>query len=112
MMELMECDEIIQDQLKQGVIETAPPNPTKKEFYISHKKVAKQDAESTKLRIVYDASAKESNTQPSLNDCLNPGPTLQNLHWSILVRARFLPVLLTGDLRENVPADQDQRRGT
>ena len=68
-------DEIIQDQLKQGVIETAPPNPTKKEFYIPHKGVAKQDAESTKLRIVYDASAKASNTQPSLNDCLNPGPT-------------------------------------
>ena len=93
-------DEIIQDQLKQGVIETAPPNPTKKEFYIPHKGVAKQDAESTKLRIVYDASAKASNTQPSLNDCLNPGPTLQSLLWSILVRARFLPVLLTGDLEK------------
>ena len=93
-------DEIIQDQLKQGVIETAPPNPTKKEFYIPHKGVAKQDAESTELRIVYDASAKESNTQPSLNDCLNPGPTLQNILWSILVRARFLPVLLTGDLEK------------
>ena len=63
-------DEIIQDQLKQGVIETAPPNPTKKEIYIPHKGVAKQDAESTKLRIVYDASAKGSNTQPSLNDRL------------------------------------------
>ena len=93
-------DEIIQDQLKQGVIETAPPNPTKKEFYIPHKGVAKQDAESTKLRIMYDASAKESNTQPSLNDCLNPGPTLQNLLWSILIRARFLPILLTGDLKK------------
>ena len=93
-------DEIIQDQLKQGVIETAPPNPTKKEFYIPHKGVVKKDAESTKLRIVYDASAKEFTTQPSLNDCLNPGPTLQNLLWSILVRARFLPVLLTGDLEK------------
>ena len=93
-------DEIIQDQLKQGVIETAPPNPTKKEFYIPHKGVAKQDKESTKLRIVYDALAKESNTQPSSHDCLNPGPTLQKLLWSILVRARFLPVLLTGDLQK------------
>ena len=63
-------DAVIRDQLKQGVIETAPPNPTKKEFYIPHKGVAKQGAESTKLRIVYDASAKESNTQPSLNDIL------------------------------------------
>ena len=85
-------NEIIQDQLKQVVIETAPPNSTKKELYIPHKGVAKQDAESTKLRIVYDASAKESNTQPSLNDCLNPGPTLQYLLWSTLARASFLSV--------------------
>lgn len=93
-------DEIIQNQLEQGDIEAAPPNPTKKEFYIPHKGVVKKDAEGTKLRIVYDASAKESNAQPSLNDCLHPGPSLQNLLWSILVLSRFLPVLVTGDLEK------------
>ena len=60
----------------------------------------KNSAESTKLRIVYDASAKESRTSPFLNDCLNPGSSLQNHLWSILVRSRFLPVLLTGDLEK------------
>lgn len=58
------------------------------------------NAESTKLRIVYDASARESNNQPPLNDCLNPGPPLQNRLWDILVRSRFYPVLLTGDLKK------------
>ena len=58
------------------------------------------DAESTKLRIVYDATAREKCKQPSLNDCLNPGPSLQNRLWDILVRSRFYPVLLTGDLKK------------
>ena len=49
---------------------------------------------------VYDESVKESNTQPSLNDCFNPGRKLQNLLWFILVRARFFPVLLNGDLEK------------
>ena len=93
-------DDVIKNQLEKGVIEPAPAVASGKEFYIPHKPVVKQTAESTKLRIVYDASAKESNAQPSLNDCLNPGPSLQNLLWSILVRSRFYPVLLTGDLEK------------
>lgn len=93
-------NDIITQQLKDGVIEPAPSEASDKEFYIPHKAVVKNMAESTKLRIVYDASARESRTSPSLNDCLNPGPCLQNLLWSILVRSRFLPILLTGDLEK------------
>jgi transposase InsO family protein len=93
-------DQIIQDQLVKGIVEPAPPEASGKEFYIPHKGVLKQTAETTKLRIVYDASARESSSQPSLNDCLNPGPPLQNHLWNILVRARFHPILLTGDLEK------------
>ena len=35
-----------------------------------------------------------------MNECLNPGPRLQNFLWSILVRSRFLPILLNGDLEK------------
>ena len=93
-------DDVIQDQLKQGIIKPAPTEVTSKEFYIPHKGIVKHSAETTKLRIVYYASAKESNSQPSLNDCLNPGAPLQNHLWSILVRSRFYPILLTGDLEK------------
>ena len=62
--------------------------------------MTRENAESTKLQIVYDASAREKDNQPSLNDCLNPGPPLQNRLWDILVRSRFYPVLLTGDLKK------------
>ena len=93
-------DNVIQEQLRDGIIEAAPKESAKKEFYIPHKEIVKKSAETTKLRIVYEASAKESNSQPSLNDCLHPGPALQNQLWNILVRARFSPILLTGDLEK------------
>ena len=95
-----EYDNIIQEQLQDGIVERAPRECTEKEFYIPHKEIVRKSAETTKLRIVYDASAKESNSQPSLNDCLHPGPALQNQLWKILVRARFSPILLTGDLEK------------
>ena len=62
------------------------------------RRVIRNEAESSKLRVVYDASARERTDQPSLNDCLHPGPSLQNLYWAELVRARIHPVALTGDL--------------
>jgi hypothetical protein len=46
--------------LEDGVIELAPQEASDKEFYIPHKAVVKNTAETTKLRIVYDASTKES----------------------------------------------------
>ena len=86
-------DKIICEQLEQGIIEKASKEPTGKEHYLPHKAVVRKSAETTKLRIVYDASAKEQSDQPSINECLNPGPPLQNLLWEILVRSRFYPVL-------------------
>ena len=93
-------DDIIKDQLNEGVIERAPDEPSGKEYYLPHKGVVKQSAETTKLRVVYDGSAKESSDKPSLNDCLYPGPPLQNQLWSILVRARFHPILSTSDIEK------------
>ena len=93
-------DAIIQEQLHEGVVEPAPATVTGREFYIPHKAVVRENAQTTKVRIVYDASAREGPSHPSLNDCLHPGPPLQNLVWSILVRACFYPVLLTSDLKK------------
>ena len=60
-----------------------------------HKAVIRQSAQTTKIWIVYDASAKSK-----LNDCLETGPSLQNLLWDILVRSRVLPVVLCGDVEK------------
>ena len=62
---------------------------TGKEFYLPHKAVIRDDA-----------SARRRVDQPSLNDCLQPGPPLQNLLWNVLMRVRFHPVVITGDLQK------------
>ena len=93
-------DAIIQEQLQQGVVEPAPQVANGKEFYIPHKGVTRKNAESTKLQIVYDASARESGNKPSLNDCLHPGPPLQNLLWSVFVKTRFYPIVTAGDIQK------------
>ena len=50
--------------------------------------------------IVSDASARAFEDAPSLNDCLHAGPPLQNKLWSVLVRGRFNPVAVSGDLQK------------
>ena len=71
-----------------------------REFYIPHKPVVCESAETTKLRVVYDASARAHFGAPSLNECLNPRPPLQNRLWSVLVRARFHSVVIAGDIKQ------------
>ena len=92
--------EIIGKQKSEGIVEVASDPPQGKEFYIPHKPVIRMGAETTKLRIVYDASSRAKPQVPSLNDCLYAGPPLQNHLWSVLVRMRFHPVLITGDLQQ------------
>lgn len=63
-----EYERILQDQLKEGIIEQIPDaSSTKVEHYLPHLPVVRPSAESTKVRIVFDASSKESG-QSSLND--------------------------------------------
>ena len=98
---LDEYDRIIQDQLEQGIVERVTDEPQgERECYLPHKAVIREAAESTMMRIVFDASAKASPTSPSLNDCLETGPPLQNLLWSVLVRNCFKPVALCADLKQ------------
>lgn len=73
---LQKDDTIIQDQLTQDMVEWVHGESTCKEFYIPHKPVVQVTAESTKICIIYDASACV-NKAPSLNDCLETGPPLQ-----------------------------------
>ena len=69
-----------------------------KEFYMPHRPVIQESAETTKTRIVYDASAKPNKDSASLNECLETGPSLQSSLWDILIKSRFRPTLLCGDM--------------
>ena len=52
------------------------------------------------MRIVYDASARATPDAPSLNDCLYPGPALQNKLWDVLIQQRAYPVVLAGEIKK------------
>ena len=75
---LNEYDSIIKEQLSAGVIEKVSEleEPGGNVHYLPHHAVIRRDAETTKLRIVYDASSKETKKGTSLNDCLHTGPSL------------------------------------
>ncbi|XP_028410907.1 uncharacterized protein LOC114533565 [Dendronephthya gigantea] len=54
-----EYEKIIEDQLASGVIEKAPDEPSgERVYYMPHKPVVRQDASTTKVRMVFDASSK------------------------------------------------------
>ena len=89
---------VIQEQLIEGIVEQTPNSVVGREFYIPHKGVVRETAESTKLRILYDDSARAWDGAPSLNECLNNGPPRQNQLWSVLIRGRFNSIDITGDI--------------
>ena len=95
---LSQYDAVIREQLEEGVVERAPTEATGKEFYLPHRAVVRENAETTKLRVVYDASARTHSGAPSLNECLHAGPPLQSKLWSVLTRSRFHPVAVAGDI--------------
>ena len=70
-----------------------------KEFYLLHKPVCREDVETTKVRVIYVASAKATKNSPPpplfLNDCLETGPKPQNLLWHIPVRNQFVFVQIS-----------------
>ena len=92
--------DIIREQPEEGVVEKAPAKVTGKKFYMPHGALIRENAESTKLRVVYDASARAHDGVPSLNECLHTGPPLQNELWSIIVRNRFHHIAVAGDMRK------------
>ena len=85
---------MIREQLKEGVVEQAPVEVTGREFFLTHRAVVRRNAETTKLRVVYNASERAQEKAPSLNDCLHAGPPLQNTLWSVVVRNRFHPLVV------------------
>ena len=113
---LQQYDDVIKDRLNSGVVELVEKSSDQEVIpgtvhYIPHKEVVKEDRTTSKVRVVYDASAKSQN-EPRLNDCLLPGPALTPLIFDILLRFRLHRVALIGDLGKaflNVEVNPEQR---
>ena len=114
-----EFDTVMQEYLNLKHAEAVPSpdlnKPTELTFYLPIHAVYKASSTTTKIRAVFDASAK-SFTGVSLNDTLLVGPTIHPPLVDVLLRFRLYPVALTADVSkmyraiELTDADKDLHR--
>ena len=86
---LQRYDKIIRTQVEKGIIEKVEDsevNNKNRKHYILHHVVIKPDNATTKLRIVYDASAKTKKGNKSLNECLHRGSVILEDLCGLLLR--------------------------
>ena len=92
---------VITDQLVNGIIEEVQEtDDNAKIHYLPHHTVVKESSETTKLRVVFDASAKTNTGNLSLNDCLHKGPSFTPDLCGIFMRFRLKPVALLADVEK------------
>ena len=113
---------IIQEQLKKGIVELVPENPNDATagnpliHYLPHHGVFRYDKQTTKLRVVYNGSAKTKTDPLSLNDCLKTGPNMIPRLFDVLVKFRWHVIALTADIEQAflmiaiAPQDRDVLR--
>lgn len=90
--------ETIQEYLDLGQMSVIK-DPFDDGFYLPHHAVIKSSSNTTKVRVVFDASAK-SNNGISLNDMLMVGPTIQDTLFTHLIRFRIHRYVLTADIEK------------
>lgn len=95
-----EYTKVIEEYLSLGHMEEVPKieinNPA---VYLPHHAVIREDKETTKLRVVFDASSKGTNNI-SLNDELLVGPQLQDDMRNIIMRWRLHRICYVADIQK------------
>ncbi|KAF2882142.1 hypothetical protein ILUMI_24023 [Ignelater luminosus] len=91
------------------------PSELNKYYFLPHHPVLRADSITTKLRIVFDGSAKTT-TGLSINDCQKNGPVVQNDLFSILIQFREHSVAIIADCeklyRQILVSPEDRRYQT
>ena len=98
---LQEYDSIIREQMQLGIVEEVPAaeDVIGEVHYLPHHPVIRHDKQTTKVRVVYDASSKVG-SHPSLNECLHTGPPMLEHIPDILIRFRINKVAITADIEK------------
>ena len=89
-------DHIFRQQEREGIVEETIINENDG-YFLPHHGVIRQDKETTKLRIVFDGSAKPSEDDLSLNECLEKGPNSVPSLFDIILRFREHPIGLRSE---------------
>uniref|UniRef100_W6NUL9 Integrase catalytic domain-containing protein n=1 Tax=Haemonchus contortus TaxID=6289 RepID=W6NUL9_HAECO len=112
---LEEYHKLIQDQLTRGIIEAVDEaEPPEYCHYLAHHAVISQSSTTTKIRCVYDGSAKTKDN-PSLNDLLFRGPVLLPDLTGLLLRIRTTPIIISSDIEKAflmIGLDEESRNFT
>lgn len=108
--------EFMSDYIETGHMSLVPADEVGKgKYYIPHHCVLRPDSATTRLRVVFDASAKDACSR-SLNDTQLTGPKLQPNIVEILLRFRAHSVVFMADARQMFrqilisPEDRDYQR--
>ena len=100
---MIEYDKIIKQYIIDGIVEPVHSTTTSYDLgsvhYLPHRAVASQNRDTTKLRIVFDASAHVGN-EPSLKDVLYSGPCMLPLLHDILIRFRIGKIGIVADVQQ------------
>ena len=95
---LKKYDDVIKEQLELGIIEKVDTTIVAGEgTYIPHREVIREDHVSTKLRVVFDCSAK-CGSNISLNESLYKGPCLNLQLFDLFIQFRLYPIAITADI--------------
>ncbi|GFR13007.1 uncharacterized protein TNCT_528371, partial [Trichonephila clavata] len=97
----LKYDEIIKEHLRDGIIERVNMNLDQNintGYFLPHHAIVREQKDSTKVRIVFDASSKGKGAL-SLNDCLESGPNLNPDLLKILLRFRLHKVAFCADIQ-------------
>uniref|UniRef100_A0A0A1WIS4 RNA-directed RNA polymerase n=1 Tax=Zeugodacus cucurbitae TaxID=28588 RepID=A0A0A1WIS4_ZEUCU len=93
-----EYNKFIKEYIDLGHMRKVDENQ-KGKYYLPHQAVIKENNITTKLRVVFDASAKASNGR-SLNDIMCTGPKLQGDIFDIILKWRLWEIVITADVEK------------
>ena len=95
-----EYQKTIKTYVKKGYPRKVPESeqPTREVWYVPHFPIVKMSKSTTKVRIVFDCSAKCNDI--SLNNVIHAGPKLQKELFDVLIRFHHNPVALICDIQE------------
>ena len=95
-------DAILREQLNRGIIEKVTDESVEGsvKHFIPHHPVITPLKATTKVRVVYDASAKTRPNNKSLNECLYRGPVILPSLFGMLLRFWLSPIGITSDIEK------------
>ena len=94
-------NQIIEQYINKVYVKRIPQQAeSTSKWYLPHFPILRPDKDTTKTRIVFDASAKYDGVTVSLNDAIYQGPKLQRNLFDVLLRFRRQPVAVVCDIAE------------